>query len=45
MNAPMRHNVSIEATRVAQQDTLLSPRFYTTDFDELDKTDVSSVRS
>lgn len=45
MNAPMRHNVSIEATRVAQQDTLLSPRFYTTDFDELDKTDVSAVRA
>jgi magnesium-protoporphyrin IX monomethyl ester (oxidative) cyclase len=44
MNAPVRHNVSIEATRVAQESTLLSPRFYTTDFDELDKTDVSSVR-
>ncbi len=44
MNAPLRHNVSLEATRVAQEDTLLSPRFYTTDFDELDKTDVSSVR-
>src|SRR5512137_1960414 len=44
MNAPVRHNVSIEATRVAQESTLLSPRFYTTDFDELDKTDVSPVR-
>src|SRR5512136_1624829 len=44
MNAPVRHNVSIEATRVAQENTLLSPRFYTTDFDELDKTDVSAVR-
>ena len=44
MNAPLRHNVSLEATRVAQENTLLSPRFYTTDFDELDKTDVSSVR-
>ena len=44
MNAPLRHNVSLEATRVAQESTLLSPRFYTTDFEELDKTDVSSVR-
>jgi magnesium-protoporphyrin IX monomethyl ester (oxidative) cyclase len=44
MNAPLRQNVSLEATRVAQEDTLLSPRFYTTDFDELDKTDVSAVR-
>ncbi len=44
MNAPLRHKVSLEATRVAQENTLLSPRFYTTDFDELDKTDVSAVR-
>ena len=45
MNAPLRHGVSLEATRVAQEDTVLSPRFYTTDFEELDKTDVSSVRA
>jgi magnesium-protoporphyrin IX monomethyl ester (oxidative) cyclase len=44
MTAPQRHNVSAEATRLAQENTLLSPRFYTTDFDELDKTDVSAVR-
>ena len=32
------------ATDVAMQNTLLTPRFYTTDFDELDAIDVSSVR-
>ena len=34
-----------DATRSAQENTLLSPRFYTTDFEELDRTDVSTVRS
>lgn len=33
-----------ETTKLAQQNTLLSPRFYTTDFDELDRMDVSLVR-
>ncbi|MCR9085244.1 MAG: magnesium-protoporphyrin IX monomethyl ester (oxidative) cyclase [Rhodobacteraceae bacterium] len=32
------------ATAVAMQNTLLTPRFYTTDFDELDAIDVSSLR-
>ncbi len=45
MNAPLRPGISLDATRVAQESTVLSPRFYTTDFDELDRTDVSAVRA
>jgi magnesium-protoporphyrin IX monomethyl ester (oxidative) cyclase len=36
---------SEEATAVAMRDTLLTPRFYTTDFDALDAIDVSPVRA
>ena len=35
---------SESATALAMQNTLLTPRFYTTDFDELDAIDVTSVR-
>jgi magnesium-protoporphyrin IX monomethyl ester (oxidative) cyclase len=43
--AAARPGISVEATRAAQEDTVLSPRFYTTDFEELDRTDVSAVRA
>ncbi|MEM6625034.1 MAG: magnesium-protoporphyrin IX monomethyl ester (oxidative) cyclase, partial [Pseudomonadota bacterium] len=32
------------ATETAMSNTLLTPRFYTTDFDELDAIDVSDIR-
>ena len=35
---------SEKATDVAMQDTLLTPRFYTTDFDEMDRISVEHIR-
>ncbi len=45
MNVLLRPGISLEATHAALENTVLSPRFYTTDFDELDKTDVGPVRA
>ncbi len=44
MNAPFKSPEPFDATKAAQESALLSPRFYTTDFAEIDRMDVSSVR-
>ncbi len=35
---------TVDTTAMATETTLLNPRFYTTDFDEMDRIDVTSVR-
>jgi magnesium-protoporphyrin IX monomethyl ester (oxidative) cyclase len=45
MNAPARIEAAPDTLEMATEDTVLSPRFYTTDFAALDRIDVSSVRA
>jgi magnesium-protoporphyrin IX monomethyl ester (oxidative) cyclase len=45
MNATLPIDARNEATQQAQADTLLSPRFYTTDFDAMDRIDVGPIRA
>lgn len=45
MTAAIREEFSSDATLKAQEDQTLSPRFYTTDFAEMDKINIEPVRA
>ena len=44
INSTRETNNITQTTEMAKETTLLSPRFYTTDFDELDRVDVTPIR-
>jgi magnesium-protoporphyrin IX monomethyl ester (oxidative) cyclase len=44
-NATVAGRLPNESTQRAQQDTMLSPRFYRTDFEAMDRIDVSPIRA
>jgi magnesium-protoporphyrin IX monomethyl ester (oxidative) cyclase len=45
MTAMTRERPVGETTRLAQENTVISPRFYTTDFEAMDRLDVESIRA
>ena len=45
MDGEIRSTQPNESTTLAQQDTLLTPRFYTTDFAAMDRIDVTPIRA
>ncbi len=44
-DAATKDALSAETTKLALRDTVLTPRFYTTDFDAMDRLDISPVRA
>lgn len=44
MSSTIAQTVPNEATGTALQNTMLTPRFYTTDFDAMDRIDIESIR-